>query len=131
MSIREAAVRQWGRRISSMKKFIMLLHDAGFPADISPDQIQAIIQRYVKWRQTIQQNGRKVEGHKLTDGQGKVMRGGTGSTKVTDGPYAEAREVIGGLFIVEADSYEEVVELSKDCPHLDFGSIEIREVDPT
>ena len=114
-----------------MKKFIMLLHDAGFPADISPDQIQAIIQRYVKWRQTIQQNGRKVEGHKLTDGQGRVMRGGAGSTKVTDGPYAEAREVIGGLFIVEANSYEEVVELSKDCPHLDFGSIEIREVDPT
>jgi hypothetical protein len=114
-----------------MKKFIMLLHDAGFPADISPDQIQAIIQRYVQWRQKIQQNGRKVEGHKLTDGQGRVMRGGTGGTKVTDGPYAEAREVIGGLFIVEANSYEEVVALSEDCPHLDFGSIEIREVDPT
>jgi hypothetical protein len=120
-----------GQEDSSMKKFIMLLHDAGFPADISPDQIQAIIQRYVQWRQKIQQNGRKVEGHKLTDGQGRVMRGGTGSTKVTDGPYAEAREVIGGLFIVEAASYEEVVALSEDCPHLDFGSIEIREVDPT
>jgi hypothetical protein len=115
-----------------MKKFIMLLHDAGsFPADISPDQIQAIIQRYVTWRQTIQKNGRKVEGHKLTDGQGRIMRGATGHPKVTDGPYAEAREVIGGLFIVEANSYDEMVELSKDCPHLDFGTIEIREVDPT
>ena len=114
-----------------MKKFIMLLHDAGFPADISPDQIQAIIQRYVAWRQKIQKNGRKVDGHKLTDGQGRVMRGTAGTTKVTDGPYAEAREVIGGLFIVEAKNYEEVVELSKDCPHLEFGSIEIREVEPT
>jgi hypothetical protein len=114
-----------------MKKFVMLLHDAGFPADISPDQIQAIIQRYVAWRQKIQSNGRKVDGHKLTDGQGRVMRGAAGATKVTDGPYAEAREVIGGLFIVEANSYDEVVELSKDCPHLEFGSIEIREVEPT
>ena len=115
-----------------MNKFIMLLHDAGsFPADISPDEIQAIIQRYVAWRQKIQANGRKVEGHKLTDRQGRVMRGAAGQTKITDGPYAEAREVIGGLFIVEAGSYEEVVELSKDCPHLDFGTIEIREVDPT
>ena len=114
-----------------MKKFIMLLHDAGFPDDISPDQIQAIVQRYVAWRQKIQKNGRKVDGHKLTDREGRVMRGGAGATKVTDGPYAEAREVIGGLFIVEANSYDEVVELSKDCPHLDFGSIEIREVDPT
>ena len=56
---------------------------------------------------------------------------GAGAVKVTDGPYAEAREVIGGLFIVEAQTYEEVVELSKDCPHLDFGTIEIREVQPT
>ena len=115
-----------------MKKFIMLLHDSGsFPADISPDQIQAIIQRYVAWRQKVQQNGRKVEGHKLTDGQGRVMRGGHGQTRVTDVPYAESREVIGGLFIVEANTYDDVVELSKDCPHLDFGTIEIREVDPT
>ena len=114
-----------------MKTFIMLLHDAGFPADISPDEIQAIIQRYVAWRSKIQQNGRKVSGHKLTDGEGRVMRGSGSQIRITDGPYVEAREVIGGLFIVEANNYEEVVELSKDCPHLDFGSIEIREVDPT
>lgn len=116
-----------------MPKFILLLHEGvdALPADISPDQIQAIIQRYVAWRAKVQQNGRKVEGHKLTDGQGRVMKGSPGSAKVTDGPYAEAREVIGGLFIVEAKNYEEVVELSKDCPHLDFGTIEIREVEPT
>jgi hypothetical protein len=50
---------------------------------------------------------------------------------VTDGPYAEGREVIGGLFIVDAKSYDEVVALCRDCPHLDFGAIEIREIQPT
>jgi hypothetical protein len=115
-----------------MSKFVMILHEAGsFPADISPEQIQAIIQRYVAWRQKLQHNGRVVDGHKLTEGQGRVMRGAGGSPKVTDGPYAEAREVIGGLFILEAASYDEVVALSRDCPHLDFGTIEIREVEPT
>ena len=59
------------------------------------------------------------------------MRGSAGSAKVTDGPYAEAREVIGGLFILEAASYDEVVSLCQDCPHLEFGTIEIREVQPT
>ena len=60
-----------------MSKFILLLHEGpnAFPPDISPDQIQAIIQRYVAWRQKVQQNGRKVEGHKLTDGEGRVMKG--------------------------------------------------------
>lgn len=115
-----------------MPKFIMFLHDSGtFPPDLSPDEIQAIIERYVAWKQKVQANGRTVDGHKLTDGAGRVLRGKVGSPKVTDGPYAEAREVIGGLFIVEAATYEEVVALSNDCPHLDFGTIEIREVEPT
>jgi hypothetical protein len=39
--------------------------------------------------------------------------------------------VMGGLFVIEAGSYDEVVALASDCPHLDFGSIEIREVQPT
>ena len=42
---------------------------------MSPADIQAVIQRYVAWRQRVQQGGRKVDGHKLVDGQGRVMRG--------------------------------------------------------
>ena len=114
-----------------MSKFVLLLHDAGRFPNLSPDQMQAVIQRYIAWRAKIQKDGRAVSGHKLHDGEGRVMRGAGGSMKVTDGPYAEAREVIGGLFVIEAGSYDEIVELAKDCPHLDFGAIEIREVQPT
>jgi hypothetical protein len=115
-----------------MPKFVLLLHDAGnFDPNMSPDQMQAIVQRYVAWRAKVQKDGRSIMGHKLHDKQGRVIRGSGAAMKVTDGPYAEAREVIGGLFVIEAASYDEVVELTKDCPHLDFGSIEIREVQPT
>ena len=115
-----------------MPNYVLLLHDAGsFPADISPQEIQAIIQRYVAWRQQVQQGGRAVTGHKLRDGEGRVLRGKSGAPAVKDGPYAEAREVIGGLFIIEAENYDEAVALCRDCPHLDFGAIEIREVEPT
>ena len=119
-----------------MPKFVLLLRDSGrFDPNMSPDQMQAIVQRYVAWRASIekngQKNGRSIVGHKLHDGQGRVLNGTGGGLKITDGPFAEAREVMGGLFVIEAASYDEVVELSKDCPHLDFGSIEIREVQPT
>ncbi len=115
-----------------MPNYILLLHDSGtLPPEMSPDEIQSVIQRYVAWRQKIQHDGRAVSGHKLVDRDGRVMRGAPAATTVTDGPYAEGREVIGGLFIVEAKSYEEVVALCHDCPHLDFGSIEIREIQPT
>lgn len=114
-----------------MPKFVLLLHDIGRFDNLSPDQMQAVIQRYIAWRGKVQQGGRSVMGHKLHDGEGRVMRGAGTSLTVTDGPYAEAREVIGGLFVIEAASYDEVVELAKDCPHLDFGAIEIRQVQPT
>ena len=115
-----------------MPNYILLLHDSGtMPPDMSPADIQAVIQRYIAWRQRVQQGGRAVSGHKLVDGQGRVMRRAGPSTSVTDGPYAEAREVIGGLFVIEAKNYDEVVSLCSDCPHLDFGAIEIREVEPT
>jgi hypothetical protein len=115
----------------TMPNYMLLLHDSGeLPADISPEEIQQIIQRYAAWRQRVEQGGRKVEGHKLVDGQGRVLRG-QGSPTITDGPYAEAREVIGGLFIVDARDYDEVIRLCADHPHLDFGTIEIREIEPT
>lgn len=115
-----------------MPDYVLLLHDTGtLPASMSPADIQAVIQRYVAWRQRVQAGGRRVDGHKLVDESGRTMRGAAGKTTVTDGPYAESREVIGGLFIIEAGGYDEAVALCQDCPHLDFGTIEIREVQPT
>lgn len=115
-----------------MPQYILLLHDSGtMPPDMSPAEMQAVIQRYVAWRENVQAGGRTVSGHKLVDGQGRVMRGKQGSASVTDGPYAEAREVIGGLFILDAQSYDEVIALCQHCPHLEFGTIEIREIEPT
>ena len=46
-----------------------------------------------------------------------------------DGPYTETKEILGGYFAVEAGSYDEAIELTRDCPHFDFGSIEIREIE--
>jgi hypothetical protein len=115
-----------------MPNYVLLLHDSGtMPPDLSPTDIQAVIQRYIAWRQRVQEGGRPVTGHKLVDGAGRVMRRAAGAAAVTDGPYAESREVIGGLFVLEAASYDEVVRLCRDCPHLEFGPIEIREVEPT
>lgn len=115
-----------------MPKFVLLLRDGSnaYP-NLGPADMQAVVQRYVAWRAKVQKDGRSIMGHKLRDNQGRVVNGSGSSLKVTDGPYAEAREVMGGLFVIEANSYNEVVDLCQDCPHLDFGSIEIREVQPT
>ena len=115
-----------------MPRYLLLLHDSGtMPEGIGPDEIQAIIQRYVNWRKKVEAAGHTVMGHKLRDNEGRVMRAANGRVSVTDGPYAEAREIVGGLFVVDAASYDQAQALCQDCPHLDFGTIEIREIQPT
>ena len=114
-----------------MPKYMLLLHErAGEESDLSPEEIQGIIQKYRDWSQQMGEAGKLVGGDKLTDDNGKVLRPSSGGVSVTDGPYAETKEVIGGYFQIEASDYAEAVEISKTCPHLAFGGkIEIRQVD--
>lgn len=59
--------------------------------------------------------------------EGKTVKGPKGV--VTDGPFAESKELVGGYFIVRAASIEEAAEIAKDCPDLALnGNVEIREV---
>ena len=113
-----------------MAQFILLLHDRGDFAAMSPEEIQSIIQEYGAWSQGMAEAGKLVGGQKLTDGEGRELRGWEEDFSVTDGPLAEAKEVIGGLFHINADDYDDAVSLSKSCPHLKYGGrIELRQVD--
>lgn len=108
-----------------MPQYLLVLRDAGnFPTDISPEEIQAIIQKYIAWNERIGGTGQK-----LRDGEGRVLTGKPGEITVTDGPYAEAREVLGGYMVIEAPGYDDVVRHCADSPHLEFGSIEIRQIE--
>jgi len=103
-----------------------MLRDTGtmFTEGLGAEEIQAIIGRYSAWRQKV-----NATGQKLYDGEGRVVHK-SGTLGITDGPYAEGREVIGGFFIVEASDYDNALRLVEDCPHLDYGSIEVRQIQP-
>lgn len=108
-----------------MPQFVLMLRDSGaFPENISPEEIQSIIERYGAWKDKVRGSGQK-----LYDGEGRVVVRKDGGVSVTDGPFAEAKEVIGGYFIIEAEDYDSATRLVEDCPHLDFGSVEIRRVE--
>lgn len=116
-----------------MPNYLLLLHEK--PSDfsnLSPDAIQAVIAEYVAWSQKLAGQGKLVGGQKLRDEGGKHLNGYGSEFRATDGPFAEAKEVIGGIFTIDAGNYEEAVEISKDSPHLKYGGwIEVREVEPT
>ncbi|MDX1382986.1 MAG: YciI family protein [Thermoanaerobaculia bacterium] len=114
-----------------MAQFILLLHDRDNDmTTMSPDEIQGIIEEYSAWSRQMAEAGRLVGGHKLTDGDGRDLTGWQDEFSATDSPAAEAKEVIGGLYHIEAADYDEAVELARSCPHLKFGGrIELRQVD--
>jgi len=110
-----------------MAQFVLMLRDTGsFPTDISPEEIQQILERYGAWLAKVRGTGQK-----LYDGEGRVVIRKDNGLAVTDGPYVESKEVLGGYFLVEADDYDAAAKLVEDCPHLDFGSIEIRRIEMT
>jgi hypothetical protein len=113
-----------------MPQFTLMLRGNGSTFEhMSPTEMQAIFARDSAWRERLQAAGQLAGSHKLKDGAGRVMRRSADRVMVTDGPFAEGKEVLGGLFIVEAASYDDAVSIANGCPHLDFGSIEVREVE--
>jgi hypothetical protein len=113
-----------------MPDYMLVLRDdrADF-AGITPEEMQRIIEKYRAWAGSLRESGRLVGSDKLVDGAGRVMRRGKAPLRVTDGPFAEGKEIFGGFFTVRAGSYEEACKLAEGCPHLDYGgSVEVREI---
>ena len=94
----------------------------------SQDQMQKTTQRWVAWFKELGEKGHiKYPGHPL-ERTGKVVSGKQKS--VHDGPYAEAKDVVGGYMLIEARDITHAVELSKGCPILEAGgSVEVRPVE--
>jgi hypothetical protein len=108
-----------------MAKFFLALYDEpnGF-AKLSPEQMQKAVEKYMAWSK----QSFVVDGKRLADDLGRVMRSTGGKPKVTDGPYSETKEILGGMYVIEAVSYDEAVQLTMDHPHLEFGTIEVRQL---
>lgn len=92
----------------------------------SPEARQQEMQKWVAWMADLGKNGHFKSGEPL-DSNGKVVRG-KGKT-VTDGPYAEAKDRVGGYLIVEANDLNHATELSRGCPIFDNdGAVEVRAI---
>jgi hypothetical protein len=90
--------------------------------------MQKTVQKWVAWFKELGANGyMKDPGHPLA-ASGKVVNGK--QKTIHDGPFAEAKDVVGGYMVVEAKDLEHAVEISKGCPILEVGgSVEVRPIE--
>ncbi len=113
-------------------KFMLIIHQKpGAWQNLSPEELQRKAELYRGWAAKFRASGRYISGEKLAEDGGKQLSLQDGRPLLVDGPYAEAKEVLGGYFLFRAANYEEAIELIRDCPFLHDGKIALRQTDPT
>jgi YCII-related domain len=112
-----------------MKEFLLIFRNTPPTGDImpTPEQLKDISKPWMDWIGSIAAQDKLANrGNRLTFGGATVKTGA-----VTDGPYAEIKEIILGYSIVKVGTLEEAIELAKGCPVLpDGGNVEVREIAP-
>lgn len=114
-----------------MPDFLLLLHrPAGAPLALPPDRLGTATKEYMAWNERMRAEGRFKAGQKLTFDAGRVMRPNGARIVVTDGPFAESKELLGGFYVIAARDYDEACKIAESCPHFGYGgSIEVRQID--
>ena len=109
-----------------MPQYMLLLYDD--PSNwqkLSPEEMQKATEKYMAWMK----KPFTVNGKRLAEDAGRVIRSQGGKPRATDGPYSETKEVLGGFYTIEAANYDEAIERSLDHPQLEHGgTIEVRQL---
>ena len=115
-----------------MAQYMLLLHQGpGNMADLPREKMMEVVKRYYTWSTTMREKGKLVGGEKLAAGGVRHIKVTDGKPVASDGPYAEAKDVVGGYFTIGAKDLAEAEAIAKECPHLWNGTnwIELRPVD--
>jgi hypothetical protein len=107
-----------------MAKFLFVYRgDRSGLAKMTPEEMQQHNQKWLNWIREGMQKGWMLEpGDALTE-EGRVVK----SKVITDGPFVESKEIVGGFSIVQADTVDAAAQLAKGCPALlTGGNVEVR-----
>jgi hypothetical protein len=107
-------------------EFLALIHGSenGW-SELSDDERKAVYQRYMEFSERPE----VVGGAELQETTtATTVRVRDGDSMVTDGPYAEVKEALGGFFILEADSIDDACKLAAEIPAAEHGAIEVRPI---
>ena len=108
-----------------MSEFVFLYRGGERPSG-TPEQMQQVMQKWMGWMKELGAKGHLKSAGLPLEASGKLVVGKE-SKKVVDGPFAEAKDVVGGFSIIEAKDIVEAAELAKGCPILAIGGdVEVR-----
>lgn len=116
---------------------MLLIHEpVGQRATRSEAEGRAVYDRMLRWGEDLRSRGLLLGAESLAS-QDKAVRvsvpargAGPGKARIVDGPFAEAKEMVGGFFLVNVYTREEAVALAQQCPAAEWATIEVRGLAP-
>lgn len=110
--------------MSTNNDYLFLIRGSDWDKGLSPEELQRVMNQTMRWFEKLHQKGRVKAGQPL-GADGKTVSGKKAT--ISDGPYVESKEAIGGYLIVQAESLDEAVDIARTFPNLAHGSsIEVR-----
>ena len=92
---------------------------------------EAVYARMLQFGESLKARGKLLAAESLrSDHEATRIASREGRARVTDGPFAEAREMIGGFFLIECASRDEALAIAAECPAAEWATIEVRETGP-
>jgi hypothetical protein len=114
-----------------MGQYMLLLHQApNYNTDLPREKMMEMTKRYMAWAEGLRAKGKLAGGEKLTASGGRHIRTKDGKPVASDGPYAEAKDVVGGYFVIEAKDLAEAEAITRDCPHFALSPSNWAEIRP-
>ncbi len=108
-------------------EYMLLFRGTDWAKGLSPDEMQHVANQWMAWFKGLMEQGKAIAGNPL-EREGKIVSGKNGRV-ISDGPFAESKEAIGGYFLLRVDTLDEAVAIAKQCPGLPYGAqIEVRPV---
>ena len=115
------------KNIETENQYLLLFRDNGWYTHLSIEELEAVMGRFRTWFENLSAKG-IVRGGQALGREGRVISG-KGERSVSDGPFAETKEAIGGYLLLTADSLEEATAIAKGMPGLDYGTrVEVRPI---
>jgi hypothetical protein len=109
-----------------MEKFMLIFHSDTTAPKGSPEEMQGQMGKWMAWVEKLTKEGRYVSGEPLLPG-GKLVSGK--NKTITDGPYTEGKELVGGYFVINAENIDEAAKIATDCPGFEYGAtVQVRPV---
>jgi len=112
-----------------MSYMLLIVEPPGQRQERGREAGEAVYDRMLEYTRTLKERGVLIATNSLKSGGARLTVRGGRST-VVDGPFTEAKELVGGFFLLDVKTRDEALALAGECPAAEWATVEVREIGP-